>query len=137
MKTTVTWSEAVDQAMEPTDLDIKFGKGGLFGSGQSVIGEDGKVNDFGLVRARATYSYVEAHEGEEATVDYVDPAHADDKSRLVYRASGVLHRQYVRVPVFTEDASAAMEGFIVGNTVVPLKGVSAIRVKGDNSVVVL
>lgn len=135
-KPSMTWSDAIDLAMEPTDLDRAFDKTNWLRQSPRLNAAGTELTDFDLVRERAAFKYIEAHEGEEAEVHYRDPYH---ETNLVYRTKGVLRRQYLKVPVFTDDPAVTktMSGFVVGDVVVPLAGVSAIRVEGDRSVVVL
>lgn len=135
----MTWNEAVDLALEPTDLDRAFATTGPFGTGGEIIGENGKVADANRVRERAAKVYLTAHEGEQAEISYCDPNHVDDRSRLVYHSSGRLTRQYVTYPVFHAETGLARNewGFVVSDKIIPLRGISSIRVEGDNSVVVL
>lgn len=137
---TLTWSDAIDQAFEPTEFDRAFDKTSFFPNAPKRIGENGKLTDPALIRARAAMRYIEAYEGQEAEVEYADPNQEIEGGRWVYRANGTLKKQYVRVPVFNSEqpnVGGSWDGFIVGGTVVPLEAVSRIRVEGDNSVVVL
>lgn len=139
---TLTWEDAIEQAMVPTDLDHYFHeKGGLFGQPQPRLNNAGtELTNFDIIRERAAKIYIEAHEGEEAEVEYADPDQKTVGGRWVYRTNGTLKQIYVRVPVFNPEqpnVGGSWDGFVVGTTVVPLTSVSRIKVKGDHSVVVL
>lgn len=122
----LTWNEAVEAAMEPTDLDRTLGAPGR-------IGPDGKVAEWGIVRERAALAYLEAHEGEHARVTYCDPEHVADRERLVYTADGILARKVVTFPTWP----GWPRGFVIGTNVIPFAGLSSIRIDGDHSTVVL
>lgn len=134
---TVKWNEAVDAAFIPTDLDRKLGNGGAFGLGDPVINEDGKVADPNLVRERAAVKYIDAHAGEWVTVTFCDPAHVDDSSRQIFTVHGILHETILEYPTFNDTQARNTRGIRVTNFLVPLRGVSSIRIDGDNSTLVL
>lgn len=135
---TLTWSEAIDQAFEPTDLERALDKHRIpFTS--PIIGEDGKVTGAHRIREKAAHAYLRAHAGEHAVVEYVDPDSDDETGgRWIHRAEGTLEPNFVAYTQWVGDGQAKkVEGFVVGRDVIPLAGVSSIRVVGDNSVVVL
>lgn len=136
----LSWDAAIDAAFVPTDLDRNLDGLKKLPWDRQRIGEDGKVCDPLLVRERAAFAYLAAHEGETATVSYVDPAAANESNRYVFRVEGVLTRKVVRYPSFDREnpgVGRTVTGFLVGDGVVPLAGLSSIHVEGDYSVCVL
>lgn len=134
----LTWNEAIEQAQEPTDIDRIMGNSGVFGTGDPIIGEDGKVADTDTIRERAVFAYVKAHAGEMVHVTFCDPDTVNLRTRLVYQVVGELKSQYVRCPRFVDgEVKGDVKAVIVGDQAIPLHGVSSIATKNDNSVVVL
>lgn len=131
------WDDAVEAAFEPTDLDKFQAEKAIF-EGERKRHEivDGKLTNPHLIRERAAMAYIEAHEGESAKVSYRDP---DRETNWVYTTIGTLSKLYVKVPLFTEDANRTqtMFGVVVGTTVVPLAGVSEMRVEDDRGILIL
>lgn len=137
--TTLNWNDAVFNAMEPTELDHSMIKHAILNSEKNRINDEGKLADPALIRERATKAYIDAHEGEHAEIEFTDPLFADNLNRGIFRVSGTLEKNYVRVPRFhnADHPRTVLDGFVVGGTLIPFTGVSAIRVDGDHSVVVL
>lgn len=137
---TLTWLAAVDAAFDPTDLDRSLKTTGLFGTGEPRIGADGKIAVARLIRERAALAYMAAHAGETVTVAYADPAHVDDRSRLVYRTSGILGDKTIVFPVFDAERPEvirSMQALLVGGVAVPVAGITEIRTADDRSTVTL
>ena len=131
----MTWNDAVEEAMKPTELDLVFENADHFlVKSPRLNNAQTEVTDFNLIRERAALAYAKAHEGEEARVSYIDPENAG----LTYTFSDKLTTQVVNVPVFLDRGiTKSWRGLVVGNAVVPLAGVASMRVAGDDSVVVL
>lgn len=138
---TLTWNEAIDQAMVPTELDL------IMENGTSILSRKSRLNnaqtevtDYDLIRERAAMLYIEAHEGEDAQVSFADPERVNDNNRVTFRTAGKLRREYVTYSCFDKEnpmQTKTVRGFLVGDKVIPLAGVSSINVEGDNSVVIL
>lgn len=134
----LTWGDAVEAALEPTALDRARVTSGVFGTGEPLIGEDGKVADFNIVRERAAQAYCRAHEGRMAEVRYCAPGEVGDRTRLVYHSIGELRTHWVTYPEFVAPGQVrSHRALVLGTQVIPFAGITEIRVDGDRSVVTL
>lgn len=130
---TLTWNDAAEQAMIPTDLDHAL-DGSNFLQQPNRIGDDGKLCDWNLIRFRAATAYIAAHEGEQARVSYSDPKTVDLRVRPVWVTTGTLKTGIVNYPVFGDDGQIrSVEAVIVGTTVVPVQAITDIEVVGDRA----
>lgn len=143
--TVLTWSDAVETAMKPTDFDRKMDASDLIGRKKRINDEGTELVDPEIIRHRAATAYIEAHEGEEAEVEYINPeieaqfraSGLRQHERAVWRTKGVLTKTYLNAPVFAANTAPQWRGFVVGGTLIPFNAVSAIRVESDHSIVVL
>lgn len=139
---TLTWDEAVEQAMKPTERDRVLDATPGFLSAKKRINERGEMADRETVRFRAAKAYIAAHAGEQVRVTFIDrrvekeyeASGLDQYSRAVYRVDGELKDETLRMPNFKGPDEY---GFVVGDALIPYNCVSEIRTADDRGILIL